>query len=203
MIQLDVFGISDSKTSRRVWAAAPIHQRTVQVCKIPWYSLNWISKEFVFYERLGIGFSTAKEMLKVKKKPSIYLEKHWWSEIRVTPRRQHIFLSSPLLGSLHILARHLAVAGQQRRQNNKTNGRKKCTWLICCAISLTFVPSWLKWDFNCSISTLSSNVADISRTDVHRFVQEEVQRNFSENRNIQGNQSKDTLNKIRELRLAN
>ena len=142
MIQLDVFGISDSKTSRRVWAAAPIHQRTVQVCKIPWYSLNWISKEFVFYERLGIGFSTAKEMLKVKKKPSIYLEKHWWSEIRVTPRRQHIFLSSPLLGSLHILARHLAVAGQQRRQNNKTNGRKKCTWLICCAISLTFVPSW-------------------------------------------------------------
>ena len=42
------------------------------------------------------------------------------------------------------------------------------------------------------------NVADISRTNVHRFVQEEMLDlwNFSENRNVQGNQSKDILSKI-------
>ena len=87
-----------------------------------------------------------------------------------------------------------------KQSSRKTNYRKtesareyvKWSWHSCRPA--------LKWDFNCSISTLfSTDVADIQElTSIVSFRRRRwSQRNSSENRNVHGNQSKDILSKIR------
>ena len=88
--------------------------------------------------------------------------------------------------------------GTARWQNNETNYRRQKAHVNMwnkadiCAILLSNETSTAP--FRCCLQ----NVADISRTNIHRFVQEETL-NFSKNRNIQGNQSKDILSKIQAL----
>ena len=91
---------------------------------------------------------------------------------------------------------------RQRRSNNKTNYTRQRAHVNMwnkadiCAILLSNETS------TAPFARCLQNVADISRTNVHRFVQKETLESteFQRKRNIQGNQSKDMFSKIRGLR---
>ena len=90
---------------------------------------------------------------------------------------------------------------RQRQQNNKTNYRRQ----------KAHVNMWNKADIRAVLLSNETstapfprclqNVVDISRTSNVLFRRRRwSQRNFSENRNTRGNQSKDMLSKVRGLR---
>ena len=128
-------------------------------------------------------------------------------EKNMRPRRDSVTSAIPVRCSINWAMKTLReenrdlkeISRGRRRQNNKTNYTRQkahvnmwnkadiCAVLLSNETSTDPFPRCLQ------------NVADISGTNIHRFVQEETlgSTNFSENRNIPGNQMKDMLNKIR------
>ena len=106
--------------------------------------------------------------------------------------------SKPVVDSfeyaVYVMVLETNMPKAKRRQNNNTNYTRWKTHVnMRNTRKRTFCRPALKWDFHAVFKTwLTSSIV--------LFRRRWSQQNFSQNRNIQGNQSKDMLSEIRGLR---